>query len=94
MLNSFFNRLILTNNFLPTQLVPRLATISLGVSMNMYNPWVVEPWHIRMAFKRINLMVPDEAIQIPAKEIKGPDFELEGREFITRVTVRKRLFQG
>lgn len=59
----------------------------LYVKMSPKNPWIVEPWHVRLAFRRSLIIVPDSAIELPENEIKGPDMSLETKEFYVVVTV-------
>ena len=60
--------------------------------MNKENPWTIEPCHIRGAFRRACIRVPDDAITMPPEPISGPDLELEGKEFYVVVTVSLEIF--
>ena len=55
--------------------------------MNKEEPWTLEPWHIRSAFRKAQVHVPDGAFTMPKDPIIGPDMELEGKEFYITVTV-------
>lgn len=59
--------------------------------MNKENPWTLQKWHIRTSFRKCGYTVPEEAITMPDKPIKGPNMDLEDREFYVTVTVRKFL---
>lgn len=55
--------------------------------MNRENPWVLKPWHIKVSFRKCGYNVPEEAIIMPPKEIKGPDMNLQNKEFYVTVKV-------
>lgn len=57
--------------------------------MNKDMPWTLEPWHVKVSFRKSGYVVPEEAITIP-KEIKGPDMSLENKEFFVIVTVNDK----
>lgn len=58
--------------------------------MNKNTSWVIEPWHIRVAFRKAGVMVPEEAIILPPHRIAGPDLALQGKEFAVKVKVRHK----
>lgn len=57
----------------------------------MENPWTIEKWHVRSAFRRSGFWVPDHAIAMNGKTISGPNLELEKKIFLVTVTVRKKI---
>ncbi|KAF0298982.1 39S ribosomal protein L9, mitochondrial [Amphibalanus amphitrite] len=60
----------------------------LAVSMNLDQPWVLQPWHLSVAFRKAGFVVPEHCLQMPSGTIEGPDVEgLEGKEFIVTVTI-------
>lgn len=61
--------------------------MTLSVIMNRENPWTLKPWHIRVAFRKAGVIVPEEAIELPPKEIKGPDMNIQNKEFYVTITV-------
>jgi len=67
-----------------------LSTFILQVYMNMEEPWTLEPWHLRVAFRTANFVVPDEAITMPIHPISGPDANVENKEFLIKVTINSR----
>lgn len=62
----------------------------ISVSMNMSNPWQIEPWHIRVAFRKAGIIVPEEALTLPSQPITGPDLSLENKEFLVRVKINNK----
>ncbi|KAL1130574.1 hypothetical protein AAG570_011820, partial [Ranatra chinensis] len=72
------------------QTVSFLRRQILSVVMNKELEWTLEPWHIRVAFRKAGIHMPQDAIQLPDKPIKGPDLNLEGKDFIVTVTINKR----
>lgn len=59
------------------------------LSMNKDNSWVIEPWHVRVAFRKAGVIVPEEALTLPPEPITGPDLALQGKEFAVKVKVRE-----
>lgn len=51
------------------------------------NPWTIEKWHIRAAFRRSGFWVPDHAIKMNERPVSGPNLELEKKIFLVTVTV-------
>ncbi|XP_022257120.1 39S ribosomal protein L9, mitochondrial-like [Limulus polyphemus] len=66
-----------------------LSTRLVSVSMNRENPWTLEPWHIRVAFRKVGIIVPEEAIELPIQPISGPDMDKEDKEFAVFITINK-----
>ncbi|KAJ3649274.1 hypothetical protein Zmor_021026 [Zophobas morio] len=66
-----------------------LSKITLSVVMNKDSPWTIQPWHISASFRKCCYMVPEYAISIPEKPIKGPNLDIEGKEFYITVTINK-----
>lgn len=69
-------------------MVDSLEKLTLGVVLSKETPWILKPWHVRVAFRRYGIILPEEAIALPEKEIKGPNMEFENKEFYVTVTVR------
>ena len=76
----------LTDSF-ALQTIRELSKFVLNISMNKENPWTLEPWHIRSAFRKAHVHVPEECFTMPEEPIKGPDMNLEGKEFVITITV-------
>lgn len=56
--------------------------------MNKDHPWVVEPWHIRASMRKAGCHVlNDSAIELPEKQITGPDLTKEAKVFYCTVTI-------
>lgn len=68
----------------------QLSTRVISLSMNMKNPWQVEPWHVRVAFRKAGIIVPEEALTLPAKPITGPDLDLQDKEFLVKVKINDK----
>jgi len=64
-----------------------LTKFVLNISMNKENPWTLEPWHIRSAFRKAGVCVPESAITMPESVVSGPDLAIEGKEFYIIVTI-------
>ena len=61
-----------------------------AIVMNKDHPWVIEPWHIRASLRKCGYMISsDDAIELPAEKIRGPDLTIEGKQFNATVTVNK-----
>lgn len=62
----------------------------LSVVMNKETEWTIEPWHIRVSFRKAGIHVPDQCISLPEKPIYGPDANLEGKEFYVTITINNK----
>lgn len=61
-----------------------------AVCMNKFEPWVIEPWHIRASMRKAGLYVlNDSQIQLPKTPITGPDLAKQSKEFYVTVTINK-----
>lgn len=59
-----------------------------SVSMNKDEPWTIEPWHVRVSFRKMNVhILSDDSIELPEQPISGPDLTFEGKSFVVYVTV-------
>lgn len=67
-----------------------LSTLLLSVVVAKDNPWTLQKFHIRAAFRKINIQVPDHAITMPKNEITGPDLDKQNKEFYITVTINNR----
>ncbi|KAG7165087.1 39S ribosomal protein L9, mitochondrial-like [Homarus americanus] len=70
--------------------VQELSSRVISVSMNMKNPWKVEPWHVRVAFRKAGIVLPEEALTLPSNPIVGPDLSLQEKEFLVKVKVNNK----
>lgn len=65
-----------------------LKKMVVSVSMNKDEPWTIEPWHIRVSLRKMNVNVlSDDSIELPEQPISGPDLTLEGKSFVVYITV-------
>lgn len=69
------------------QTAKMLSLRVISVSMNLHNSWTLEPWHVRVAFRRAGIIVPEDALTLPPHPISGPDLSLQGKEFAVKVKV-------
>lgn len=61
-----------------------------AVVMNKDHPWVIEPWHIRASLRKCGYIISsDDAIELPAEKISGPDLTKQNKEFTVTVTINK-----
>ncbi|XP_045483789.1 39S ribosomal protein L9, mitochondrial [Harmonia axyridis] len=66
-------------------LMMSLDKMVLSVIMNMESPWTIKPWHIKVSFRKCGWEVPEKAIILPETPIKGPNMNMEGKEFVITV---------
>lgn len=60
----------------------------LSVYMNMYEPWTIEPWHIRVNYRLDGIQIlNDNCIELPNSPISGPNMAWEGKDFAIFITV-------
>lgn len=70
------------------QTVKYFKKMVVSVSMNKDEPWTIEPWHIRVSLRKMNVNVlSDDSIELPEQPISGPDLTLEGKSFVVYITV-------
>lgn len=73
--------------------VKYLKKMIVSVSMNKDEPWTIEPWHIRVSLRKMNVHVLNvDSIELPKEPISGPDLTLEGKSFVVYITVSYRCF--
>jgi len=70
--------------------VEHLGGMLLTVSMNVHTPWVIQPWHVQVAFRKAGVHMPVEAIELPSEEITGPNLDYQEKQFYVIVTVNGR----
>ena len=54
------------------------------------NPWLIEKRHVLAAFRLNGLSAPPEAIELPSREIKGPELSNQYKTFIVHVTINNK----
>lgn len=60
----------------------------IAVCMNKFEPWVIEPWHIRASMRKAGMYVlNDSQIELPQTPITGPDPVKQNKEFTVTVTI-------
>ncbi|XP_065566062.1 large ribosomal subunit protein bL9m-like isoform X2 [Artemia franciscana] len=64
----------------------QLSQEILALTMNRDNPWTIEKYHVKACLRKFGFWVPEECIEMPEKEISGPDMELQGKVFIATIT--------
>ncbi|XP_045625305.1 large ribosomal subunit protein bL9m [Procambarus clarkii] len=72
------------------QTAEQLSLQVISVSMNLKNPWQLERWHVRVAFRKAGIYLPDDALTLPSEPIIGPDLSLQGKEFVVRVKINNK----
>lgn len=59
-----------------------------AIVMNKDQPWVLEPWHIRVSLRKAGFhILNDSSIELPNEKITGPDLNKQNKEFFVTVTV-------
>ena len=59
------------------------------MTMNLENDWTLQPFHIRVAFQRLRIEVPEDCIEMPPREIKGPNLDYQDKEFYVHIKVNQ-----
>ncbi|XP_034834318.1 large ribosomal subunit protein bL9m [Maniola hyperantus] len=67
-----------------------LSRLVLQITMSKTQPWILEPWHVRVSFRKAGFVVPEHAITMPPVTIKGPDLSLQEKEFAVTVKVNNK----
>merc|ERR1711915_145522 len=60
------------------------------ICMNMENPWVIEPWHIKASLRKHKVWCSEADIEIPGGKIEGPNMDLENKEFVAVLTINNK----
>lgn len=55
--------------------------------MNKETKWIIQPWHIRVAFRKAAVHLNENCIEMPPYKIEGPNLDLENKHFFVTVTV-------
>lgn len=64
-----------------------LQHMNVIVLMNKDVPWTLEPWHVRISFRKAGVHIPEDAISLPEEPICGPNMEMENKFFEVTVTI-------
>ncbi|XP_015433367.1 PREDICTED: 39S ribosomal protein L9, mitochondrial [Dufourea novaeangliae] len=64
-----------------------LSQIYVKIMISKDVPWTLEKWHVRVCFRRIGIIVPEDAITMPNKSISGPNLDLENKEFYVTLKI-------
>lgn len=64
-----------------------LQNMNVIVLMNKDVTWTVEPWHVRISFRKAGIHVPEDAILLPEEPICGPNMEMENKYFEVTVMI-------
>jgi len=64
-----------------------LQNMNVIVLMNKDVTWTVEPWHVRISFRKAGVHIPEDAISLPEEPICGPNMEMENKFFEVTVTI-------
>jgi len=65
-----------------------LGTKVFAIVMNKEQPWVLEPWHIRVSLRKAGFhILKDNSIELPKEKITGPDLMKQGKDFFATVTI-------
>ncbi|RWS29490.1 39S ribosomal protein L9-like protein [Leptotrombidium deliense] len=71
--------------------IEKLSQSYVVLNLSSKEPWTIEKWHVRTAFRKLGFIVPDYAIDLPKTKIVGPDIEgKQNKDFAVFITVNKR----
>lgn len=63
------------------------------LTMSNTQEWRLEKKHIRISLRRQNVIVPEEAIELPEVEIIGPNIGYEGKDIIVHIMINGNPFE-
>lgn len=63
------------------------------LTMSNTQEWTIEKKHIRLSLRRQNLMVNEDAIELPATKIHGPNVGYEGKDIIVYITINGNKYE-
>jgi len=67
-----------------------LSKTVIKIPMNIEEPWTLEPWHVRTAFRLTGIQCPETAIKMPHDTISGPLKSKDKSEFTVDVTLNNK----
>ncbi|KAK1132945.1 hypothetical protein K0M31_014312 [Melipona bicolor] len=83
-------KLSLNSSKFVTRTIDILSQCYLPITMSIENPWTIEKWHVRVAFRNAGYIVPEDTITLPKKTISGPDLNIENKEFYVIVKINNQ----
>lgn len=69
--------------------LPAISKLCVPVLMNNLNSWTVEPWHVKVALRKVGLNADKECIHLPQQPISGPNEDYEGKEFCVHLKLNE-----
>ena len=63
------------------------------LTMSNTQEWTIEKKHIRISLRRQNVIVPEDAIELPESEINGPNIGYEGKDIIVHITINRNSYE-
>ena len=70
-----------------SQILPILHRYVIPLTVNPYGTWVLNACHVRACMKKLRIEVPEDCIEMPVQEVRGPMPSDEGKEFLVHITV-------
>lgn len=62
----------------------------ISIVMNKETKWTIQPWHIRVSFRKAGVHLNENCIEMPPYKIEGPNLDLENKYFFVTVTINKK----
>ncbi|KAA0194535.1 hypothetical protein HAZT_HAZT004535 [Hyalella azteca] len=72
------------------QTVEFLGGAYVTVVMSIHVPWVLTAEHVRISMRRMGIIAPAHAIQLPPKPLEGPNLDYQQKFFYVTVTVNNK----
>jgi len=69
------------------KILPILARYVIPITVNPYGTWVLEARHVRACMMKLRIEVPEECIEMPLQDIRGPRPSDEHKEFLVHIAI-------
>jgi len=69
------------------KILPILHRYVIPLTVNPYGTWVLNACHVRACMKKLRIEVPEDCIEMPVQEVRGPMPSDEGKEFLVHITI-------
>ena len=80
-------RSILQCSIYSSQILPILGRYVIPITVNPFGAWVLKARHVRACLMKLRIEVPEECIEMPLQDIRGPRPSEEQKEFLVHITV-------
>jgi len=71
------------------KILPILGRYVIPITVNPFGAWVLKARHVRACLMKLRIEVPEECIEMPLQDIRGPRPSEEQKEFLVHITINE-----